>query len=142
MDLKDRLKEKRAEAGLTQAELAQKAGVTTRTIQNYEMGERVPSNLGIAQKLADALGTTVEYLLGSGGKLIVEAHEKGGAKAARDVDELVSEVQGLFAGGRLDDEAMDGVMQALMDAYWLAKKENRKYTPKKHRKTQEETGGE
>ena len=128
MDLKDRLKEKRAEAGLTQAELAQKAGVTTRTIQNYEMGERVPSNLGIAQKLADALGTTVEYLLGSGGKLIVEAHEKGGAKAARDVDELVSEVQGLFAGGRLDDEAMDGVMQALMDAYWLAKKENRKYT--------------
>ena len=72
MDLKDRLKEKRAEAGLTQAELAQKAGVTTRTIQNYEMGERVPSNLGIAQKLADALGTTVEYLLGSVGKLIVE----------------------------------------------------------------------
>ena len=142
MDLKDRLKEKRAEAGLTQAELAQKAGVTTRTIQNYEMGERVPSNLGIAQKLADALGTTVEYLLGSGGKLIVEAHEKGGAKAARDVEELVSEVQGLFAGGRLDDEAMDGVMQALLDAYWLAKKENRKYTPKKHRKTQEETGGE
>ena len=72
----------------------------------------------------------------------MEAHEKGGAKAARDVEELVSEVQGLFAGGRLDDEAMDGVMQALLDAYWLAKKENRKYTPKKHRKTQEETGGE
>ena len=142
MDLKDRLKEKRAEAGLTQAELAQKAGVTTRTIQNYEMGERVPSNLGIAQKLADALGTNVEYLLGSGGKLIVEAHEKGGAKAARDVDELVSEVQGLFAGGRLDDEAMDGVMQALMDAYWLAKKENRKYTPKKYRKDKKEAAGE
>ena len=142
MDLKDRLKEKRAEAGLTQAELAQKAGVTTRTIQNYEMGERVPSNLGIAQKLADALGTTVEYLLGSGGKLIVEAHEKGGAKAARDVDELVSEVQGLFAGGRLDDEAMDGVMQALMDAYWLAKKENRKYTSKKYRKDKKEAAGE
>ena len=142
MDLKDRLKEKRAEAGLTQAELAQKAGVTTRTIQNYEMGERVPSNLGIAQKLADALGTTVEYLLGSGGKLIVEAHEKGGAKAARDVDELVSEVQGLFAGGRLDDEAMDGVMQALMDAYWLAKKENRQYTPKKYRKDKKEAAGE
>ena len=142
MDLKDRLKEKRAEAGLTQAELAQKAGVTTRTIQNYEMGERVPSNLGIAQKLADARGTTVEYLLGSGGKLIVEAHEKGGAKAARDVDELVSEVQGLFAGGRLDDEAMDGVMQALMDAYWLAKKENRKYTPKKYRKDKKEAAGE
>ena len=84
----------------------------------------------------------MEYLFGSGGKLIVEAHEKGGAKAARDVDELVSEVQGLFAGGRLDDEAMDGVMQALMDAYWLAKKENRKYTPKKYRKDKKEAAGE
>ena len=31
MVFKDRLKEKRVEAGLTQAELAQKAGVTTRT---------------------------------------------------------------------------------------------------------------
>lgn len=138
MDLKDRLKEKRAEAGLTQAELAQKAGVTTRTIQNYEMGERVPSNLGIAQKLADALGTTVEYLLGSGGKLVVMAHEQGGAKAAKDVDELVSEVQGLFAGGRLDDEAMDGVMEALFTAYMMAKKKNRKYTPKKYRKDKPE----
>jgi transcriptional regulator with XRE-family HTH domain len=142
MEFRDKLKKKRTEAGLTQLQLAQKVGVTARTIQNYELGERVPSNLGVAQKLADTLGTTVEYLLGSGGKLIVEAHEKGGAKAARDVEELVSEVQGLFAGGRLDDEAMDGVMQALLDAYWLAKKENRKYTPKKYRKTQEETGGE
>ena len=128
MEFRDKLKKKRTEAGLTQLQLAQKVGVTARTIQNYELGERVPSNLGVAQKLADTLGTTVEYLLGSGGKLIVE--------------ELVSEVQGLFAGGRLDDEAMDGVMQALLDAYWLAKKENRKYTPKKYRKTQEETGGE
>jgi len=142
MDFKDRLKEKRSEAGLTQVELAKKVGVTSRTIQNYEMGERIPSNLGIAQKLADALGTTVEYLLGSGGKLIVEAHEKGGAKAARDVDELVTEVQGLFSGGRLDDEAMDGVMEALFTAYMTAKKENRKYTPKKYRKEHKEKAGD
>lgn len=136
MDFKDRLKQERIKNGLTQVELAQKVGVTARTIQNYEMGERTPSNLEIAQKIADALGTTIEDLLGRGGKLIIEAHEKGGAKAARDVDELVSEVKGLFAGGRLDDEAMDGVMQALMEAYWVAKKENRKYAPKKYRKSQ------
>ena len=142
MDFKDRLKEKRTQVGLTQVELAQKVGVTSRTIQNYELGDRIPSSLSVAQKLADTLGTSVEYLLGSGGKLIVEAHEKGGAKAARDVDELVSEVQGLFSGGRLDDEAMDGVMEALFNAYMLAKKENRKYTPKKHRKAQKETVGE
>lgn len=142
MDFKDRLKEKRSEAGLTQVELAQRVGVTARTIQNYELGDRIPSNLGIAQKLADTLGISVEYLLGSGGRLIVEAHKKSGSKAARDVDELVSEVKDLFAGGRLDDEAMDGVMQALMEAYWVAKKENRKYTPEKYRKEQKETAEE
>ena len=71
MEFRDKLKKKRTEAGLTQLQLAQKVGVTARTIQNYELGERVPSNLGVAQKLADTLGTTVEYLLGSGGKLNV-----------------------------------------------------------------------
>jgi transcriptional regulator with XRE-family HTH domain len=40
MLFKERLKEKRHEANLTQAELAKKAGVSTRTIQNYELGSR------------------------------------------------------------------------------------------------------
>ena len=39
--------------------------------------------------------------------------EQGGSKAARDIDELVSEVTGMFAGGRLSDEALDGAMKAL-----------------------------
>ena len=40
MVFKERLKEKRTEANLTQVELAEKAGVTARTIQNYELGSR------------------------------------------------------------------------------------------------------
>ncbi|MCI8652087.1 MAG: helix-turn-helix transcriptional regulator [Angelakisella sp.] len=138
MDFKHRLKQRRTELSMTQTELAQKTGVTLRTIQYYENGDRSPANIEIAQKLAVALDTNVEYLLGSGGKLVVMAHEQGGAKAAKDVDELVSEVQGLFAGGRLDDEAMDGVMEALFTAYMMAKKKNRKYTPKKYRKDKPE----
>ena len=42
MVFKERLKEKRTEANLTQVELAEKAGVTARTIQNYELGSRKP----------------------------------------------------------------------------------------------------
>ena len=138
MVFKDRLKEKRVEAGLTQAELAKKAGVTARTIQNYELGNRKPANMEVIQKIADALGTTTEYLLGSSGTYVVEAHEKGGAKAARDIDELVSEVTGMFAGGKLSEEALEGAMKALNDAYWIAKEKNKKYTPKKYRKEQPE----
>jgi hypothetical protein len=43
-------------------------------------------------------------------------------------------VTGMFAGGRLSDEALDGAMKALNDAYWIAKAKNKKYTPKKYRK--------
>ena len=75
MVFKERLKEKRTEANLTQVELAEKAGVTARTIQNYELGSRKPSNMVTIQKIADALNTTTEYLLGSSGTYVVEAHE-------------------------------------------------------------------
>ena len=135
MVYKDRLKETRLEAGLTKVELAKKAGVTTRTIQNYELGNRKPANMEVIQRIADALNTTTEYLLGSSGAYVVEAQERGGAKAARDIEELVSEVTGLFAGGELSEEAIEGAMKALNDAYWMAKEKNRKYTPKKYRKS-------
>ncbi|MCG4611018.1 transcriptional regulator [Flavonifractor sp. An135] len=136
MVFKERLKEKRMEAGLTQVQLAEKAGVTARTIQNYELGNRKPSNMEVIQKIADALNTTTEYLLGSSGTYVVEAHEKGGSKAARDIEQLVSEVTGLFAGGELSEESLEGAMKALNDAYWIAKEKNRKFTPKKYRTTE------
>ena len=115
MVFKERLKEKRTEANLTQVELAEKAGVTARTIQNYELGSRKPSNMVTIQKIADALNTTTEYLLGSSGTYVVEAHEKGGAKAAKE-------------------DAIEGAYKALTDAYWIAKENNKKYAPKTRRK--------
>lgn len=137
MGFKERLKDKRLEAGLTQAELAKKASVTTRTIQNYEMGTRRPSNMKVVGDLATALGTTVDYLMTNADVFVVEAKEKGGSKAVRDIDELVSEVTGLFAGGQLSEDALEGAMRALNDAYWMAKEKNKKYAPKKYRQEQE-----
>ena len=134
MGFKERLKEKRVSANLTQAQLAKLISVTPRTIQNYELGTRKPTKYDVVEKLAAALGTTAEYLLGQSGMLVLAAQEQGGAKAARDIDELVSEVSGMFAGGQLSDEALDGAMQALNKAYWIAKEKNKKYATKKHRK--------
>ena len=133
MGFKERLKEKRLEAGLTQAELAEKVSVTTRTIQNYELGSRKPGNMKVIGDIATVLGTTADYLLTSSGIYSVEVYQKGGAKAARDIDELVSEVTGLFAGGQLSEDALEGAMRALNDAYWMAKERNKKFTPKKYR---------
>lgn len=133
MTFKERLREKRQEAGLTQAELAKKVSVTDRTIQNYELGTRRPQTMQIVSDIAIALGTTPDYLLGTAETYVVEAHEKGGRKAAKDIDELVGEVTGLFAGGQLSEDALEGAMKALNDAYWLAKEKNKKYAPKKYR---------
>ena len=138
MVFKDKLKEKRIEAGLTQAELAKRAGTTARTIQNYELGKSKPSNMEVAQRIADVLGTTTEYLLGSSGTYVVEAHEKGGAKAARDLDQLVTEVTGMFAGGHLSEDALEGAMKALNDAYWIAKEKNKKYGRRKSKDVPQE----
>ena len=129
MAFSEKLKEKRAASGLTQTELAKRTGVTARTIQNYELGTRRPGNMVIVQRIAEALGTTTEYLLSSGETLVVEAHERGGARAARDINELVGEVTGMFAGGKLSDDALDGAMRALNEAYWIAK--DKKYGRKK-----------
>lgn len=55
------LKAARAAAGLTQADLADKVGVTRKTINTVENGVFVPSTV-LSLKLARALGMSVESL--------------------------------------------------------------------------------
>lgn len=59
--LASRLKEVRTAAGLTQAELADLAGVSRKTVNTVENGVFIPSTL-LALSLARALNTTVEDL--------------------------------------------------------------------------------
>ncbi len=59
--LVNRLKERRAERGLTQEALAEAVGVTRKTINTVERGRFVPSTV-LALKLAAALGSRVEEL--------------------------------------------------------------------------------
>ena len=59
--LRNRLKEKRAEHGLTQAELAALVSVSRKTINTVENSVFVPSTV-LALKLAAALGCRVEEL--------------------------------------------------------------------------------
>lgn len=59
--LGNRLKDARAAAGWTQAELAARTGVSRKTINTIENSVFVPSTL-LALVLADTLGATVENL--------------------------------------------------------------------------------
>ena len=60
-ELANRLKELRSAAGLTQASLAEKVGVSRKTINTVENGVFVPSTI-LALRLSAALGVHVEQL--------------------------------------------------------------------------------
>ena len=55
------LKEARLKAGLTQLQLAQRAGITERCYWNYEAGKRAP-NIYAGQRIAEVLGVDVKDL--------------------------------------------------------------------------------
>jgi putative transcriptional regulator len=59
--LKNTIKVERARKGFTQADLAEKVGVTRLTIHSIEAGKFNPSVM-LALKIADCFGTKVEEL--------------------------------------------------------------------------------
>lgn len=60
---RERLKKAREDRGMTQAELAEKAGLPPSSISHFEKGPRKPS-FDTLRRLAKELKTTTDYLLG------------------------------------------------------------------------------
>lgn len=58
------LKNARLEAGISQAELGARVGITGAMVSYLESGDRVPS-FGVAVRLAEALNTTLDGLISS-----------------------------------------------------------------------------
>lgn len=87
MDFAMRLKEARKTAGLTQEQLADKCGLATITIRQYELGKREPRQETIT-KIADKLGTTPAFLMGLEGPYtadeLIDIHIRGAKKWATD----------------------------------------------------------
>lgn len=123
MTFAEKLKLARKEKKMSQSALAEAAGISLRTLQNYEMGKRYPASIEITVRLAGALGTDVPSLLSAGEESIVKA---SAPTAKAQLSELVRAVSGLFAGGEIGEEDRDAAMEAIIAAYWAAKKENRK----------------
>lgn len=130
----DRIKELRNLADMSQQELANRTGLSLRSIQNYESNQRYPKDVAILNKLCAALSTTIEELMKEEDQFILEAASKFGSRGKNDAEKLIEEVGGLFAGGELNEEDKDKVFRAITEMYWKAKDKNKKYTPKKYKK--------
>lgn len=134
MTFGEKVKNERNRLGLNQDELAKKIGVTRRVISSYENDSSRPRGTERYKKLAEALGVNINYLLSEDEAFIADVEDNYGHRGAKQAKGLLAEVTGLFAGGEMADEDMREMVDAIQEAYLIAKKNNKKYTPKKYRK--------
>ena len=73
MDVGSRIKRAREQAGMTQAELAEKACVKQARISLWESGKRQQMSLEHLRSIARALGVSADFLIGTWEDLQEEA---------------------------------------------------------------------
>jgi len=133
MNFAQKLKDLRTEKNLTQEELAKKSGISIKSISRYELGETLPRTKKYYEKIANALDVDTDYFLLQEADFFINARKEFGYKGAKDAEELVNGMIGLMAGGELPDEDKATILDAMQEAFYMAKLENKKYTPKKYR---------
>jgi len=126
----EKVRQLRLKKRLTQMELANSLGVTSRTLINYELGKCLPKQTEILARIATLFDVSVDYLMSDAEIYVREARERGGRTAQEDVRRLLEDVSGLFAGGRLDEDDRDYVMRAINELYWESR-ENKLKKPAK-----------
>ena len=78
MDVGERIRARREELGLTQAQLADELGVTHQHVSGIESGISAPS-LDLLVRIARRLGVSTDYLLTGESPLVLDA--EGGIRA-------------------------------------------------------------
>lgn len=81
VDFSQRLKQLRKDKRLTQAQVAQRIGVTASMVSSYETDIRLPS-YEVLIRLADVFGVTVDYLLCRQNKRFLDITELSDDEAA------------------------------------------------------------
>ena len=127
MNFGEKLRQYREEHELTQVEFSKLINVGLKTLYLYESGQRFPRNIETYEKIANVMNCDYNYLLEDGDEFIAEVAGMYGQNEARKAKALSESLSALFAGGELSDEDRDAAFHAITEAYWDAKKENKKY---------------
>ena len=143
MEFGEKLKKARLALNLSQIELAEKVGITERSIYSYEQTGTFPRT-AVLKRLADALNVTVAYLMNDDETdkarnineemFFANARNQYGHKGAQEAQAVLDKASALFAGGELDEKAKDIFFQSLMEVYLESKAEAKeKYAPKRRK---------
>ena len=124
MGFANKLKELREIKKLSQEDLAKLCQVSTKTISRYELGQSKPRYRKTYDLLAEHLDTTHDYLVTDEDEFILKARENFGKEGAKDAEDMINGVIGLMAGGQIPDEDKRTILDAITEAYYIAKAEN------------------
>lgn len=133
MNFATKLKNLRTEKNLTQEDLSKKSGISIKSISRYELGETIPRSRKYYERLANALDVDTDYFFSQETNFLLNARKEFGYKGAKDAEEIVNSMIGLMAGGELPEEDKATILNAMQEAFYMAKIENKKYTPKKYK---------
>ena len=124
----------RLKANMSQEAFGKAVGVTKRSVINYEQGKSFPKDASVYAKISEQFGASVDFLISGEDEFAAKAYADGGSREKHRAEALIAEASALFAGGSLSQEDKDAVIMALQEAYWIAKYDNKKFTPKSKRK--------
>lgn len=142
MALGERLKKARNDKGFTQIEAAKKLGVTNGALSGYERNYRDPDT-SMLKHMAELYEVSLDYLLGNktsnnNETVISKKDERDIAKRMDELREDLSSSTGLlFNGEPMSEEAKESLLEAMEFGIRLAKKNNKKFIPKKYRDREE-----
>lgn len=131
MSFGKKVKALREKKGITQSELAEVLGITLKTVSNYETKDVRPRKMEMYKKISDFFEVNINYLLTEEDYFLMSANKKFGYKGRKDAQALIETMSGLFAGGELPEEDKEALFEAIQEAYWQSKIQNKKYGRRK-----------
>lgn len=135
MNFSEKVKTARTAKNMSQKELATATGISERTIQNYEMGVRLPKKRETYMKLAGALGISPDVLMDEDAAFIITASERYGGRGRKQAEALADQMRTAVAaaGGALDDDDIDFLRDAMMQTFDDAKRYNQRFRNKRYK---------
>ncbi len=137
----DKLKTLRLSRKMSCTALSQASGLSVYAIRSFERNDREPDVIAI-RKLSSALEVGTDYFMEDDlfqkelhkYEVLARAKELYGTRGMARARQIYESPRGLYAGGRLSEEDRDAFRELLLQIFFEAKENARKYTPKKYRK--------
>ncbi len=131
MTFGEKVKELRARKQLSQREVAEYLGITTRAYQNYELHNVIPKKRDVLVKLSELYDVSIDDLLSNEELFYINIQENYGTKSKGRAQKLLEETQALLAGGDLTSHERDVFLDSLMKMYVRSKEITRNKQTKK-----------